>query len=250
MSCIVGRRVDVRRRPFETISRSQPSPARAPLAAGRAASSRRWATGPPLQDTGPTIVGRSVARIAATTLSLSLRIGAPDDVDRDLEERVDGAERLRPAPALASAYPPASSDADHALQRRLVRDVRGPPRLGGQVLPEVAAEGLRRRSNSRALRPSRPAGVALLRRLLVEVREVRRDRVAGDDLRVGALEPRDLRGEVVGAVLVAPRIDEPVAALRSTAGTRSSCRRTRSVAVGRPRAADGPVGRTASHMST
>ena len=49
---------------------------------------------------------------------------------------------------------------------------------------------------------------ALLRRLRPEGREVGRDHVAGDDLRAGRLERRNLRGEIVVHELIAAGIDE------------------------------------------
>ena len=92
--------------------------------------------------------------------------------------------------------------------------VRAPPDLGREVVAGIA-QGLdgdgeqQRLADGGTLR-----AIALLARLGPEGRPVRRDDDTGDDLAFRFLELRDLRGEIVGQVLVAAGIDEAVALLQ------------------------------------
>ena len=92
--------------------------------------------------------------------------------------------------------------------------LRRPPHLGGEIVA-VLAERLDRRPGTAWPCRSRPTfGLKpCWLRLVPESGEVGRQHHAGDDVAVRLLEGGDLRGEVVGQVLVAAGIDELVAEL-------------------------------------
>ncbi|MDT4840122.1 hypothetical protein FQZ97_739340 [compost metagenome] len=92
--------------------------------------------------------------------------------------------------------------------------VRAPPDFRGQVVPGRAQRLHRGGEQQRLAHRHHLRPEALLARLGPEGGEVRRDHHAGDDLRLGLAERGNLRGEVIGQALEAPRIDQLEALLR------------------------------------
>ena len=138
----------------------------------------------------------------------SMRLGALEHVDRHFEQRMLIADRLRPRPLGRVRYRRRSSC-------RALWPVR--PDLNGKFgvhqisvvrpLPRGPSEATTEREQQR-LADGHDLGMeALLRRLRPERREIGRDHVADDDLGAGALERRNLRGEIVVHHLIAAGID-------------------------------------------
>src|SRR5881296_921056 len=134
-------------------------------------------------------------------------------VEPHLEQGVDEAERLRPLLLRLARVLRGEGRRAGAGQRRLERVLRRPPDLSGHAVTQVAQCLDRARKEQRLADGGDLRTEALLSGLLPERRPVRRDRHAGDDLDLFPLEGRDLRGEVVGEVRIAPGVDDLVAGL-------------------------------------
>src|SRR6187401_3649241 len=91
--------------------------------------------------------------------------------------------------------------------------VRRPPDLAAEAIAALAQRLDDRREQQRLSDGDYLRLEALLRRLRPERREIRRDHVAGDDVRAGRLERRNLRREVAVHELVAAGIVQLVAGL-------------------------------------
>src|SRR6185436_3401514 len=154
--------------------------------------------------------GQRLQRVA--DLGLLGAAGLRQRRHRYLEQGVDEAERLGP---LLAGRLVRVGELLRGLpgERALVRRGRVPPHLGAEVLADRAERLDRRREQQRLADRRDLRGVALLLGLLPERREVGRDRHAEQDLGVLRLEPGDLRGEVLGAVRVVPRVGDRVTAL-------------------------------------
>src|SRR4029453_1190058 len=164
-------------------------------------------------------------------------------IEADLEERVDEAERLRPLLLGLRRVGGGQLARGGAGERRLERMLRRPPYLSGHAGAE-RAQRLHRAREEQGLAHAGDLGLeALLGGLLPERRPVRGDRHAGDDLDLGVLEGRDLRGEIVAQVRVAAGIDQRVAGLGQHGWEAALLVPPRvAVAVVGPERADDPVG--------
>src|SRR5215212_8133700 len=171
-------------------------------------------TGPPLQEILPTTVSRLTALMALARACFVVDVAAALEGGRGhLEQGVDEPDGLGPLLVGLGLVLLGHLGRGRPGERRLERVLRAPPDLGGHAVADVA-KGLDRRREQQGLAHRGDLGPEpLLRGLLPEGGPVGRDGDAGDDLGVGRLEPGDLGGEVLGAVLVAARVDDPVALL-------------------------------------
>ena len=191
-------------------------------------------TGPFAQLTGPTIVFRSVATIAARIAFGILQVLSPlQHVERDLEQPMVEADRLRPWLAGRRGIGVAQFLCALAGQARLEGMTWAPPDFRAQPVAPIAQRRHRRGEQQRLADGHDFRLEALLRRLRPEGREVGRDHHTGHDLDIGLLERRDLGAEVGRKRLIAAGIEQVEAAgLRAVSGSRGSdrprrCRRRR-----------------------
>src|SRR6516165_10148991 len=139
---------------------------------------------------------------------------ALEHVDRDFEQRVLIADRLRPWPLGGIGISIGELLGALPGKARSERIIRRPPDFAGQAVAARPQRIYHRWEQQRLADRHYFWMEILLRSLRPESREVRRDHVPGDDLGAGFLEPRDLGGEVIIHHLIAARINQPVAGLR------------------------------------